>query len=150
MISHGGGIFGFISANAYFPDDTLSVTVLANASPSQPERLLRSVARVALGLPLPATAGNVALTAAERARYVGTYTLQLPTGTLPIRIFEQGDRLQAQAQGQGAFDLIPRGGHAFGTTVDPSIRLVFAVEGDRVTRLTLHQGGATMEGPRAP
>ena len=47
----GGGIFGFISANAYFPDDSLSVTVLANHAPSTPDALLEDIARVVLGLP---------------------------------------------------------------------------------------------------
>jgi CubicO group peptidase (beta-lactamase class C family) len=50
-ILHGGGIFGFISANAYFPADSLSVTVLANAAPSNPDALAKDVARVVLGLP---------------------------------------------------------------------------------------------------
>lgn len=56
-IVHGGGIFGFISANAYFPADSLSVTVLSNAAPSDPDRLAKDIARAVLGLPLhPATA----------------------------------------------------------------------------------------------
>lgn len=51
-IEHSGGILGFASDNAYFPDDSLSVTVLANADGSHPSRLLVAVARTALGLPL--------------------------------------------------------------------------------------------------
>ncbi|HET7456277.1 MAG TPA: serine hydrolase domain-containing protein [Gemmatimonadaceae bacterium] len=49
-VVHGGGIFGFISANAYYPADSLSVTVLSNAAPSNPDLLLKNVARVVLGL----------------------------------------------------------------------------------------------------
>ena len=56
VVTHGGTIFGFLSANAYLPDDSLSVTVLANASPSDPGTLLRDIARVALGVPLSAPA----------------------------------------------------------------------------------------------
>jgi CubicO group peptidase (beta-lactamase class C family) len=53
-VVHGGGIFGFISANAYFPADSLSVTVLSNAAPSDPDALAKDVARAVLGL-APAT-----------------------------------------------------------------------------------------------
>lgn len=52
VIQHGGAINGFIAANAYFPDDSLSVTVLANAAPSDPAALLHNIARATLGLPL--------------------------------------------------------------------------------------------------
>lgn len=59
-VVHGGGIFGFISANAYFPDDSLSVTVLTNQAPSDPDALLEDVARVVFGLPLPRPAAAAA------------------------------------------------------------------------------------------
>lgn len=52
MITHGGGIHGFISANAYFPADSLSITVLANSAPSDPDALLSNIARAAFGMPL--------------------------------------------------------------------------------------------------
>ncbi len=51
-IAHGGGIHGFITSNAYFPTDSLSITVLANASPSNPDALLGNVARVVFGMPV--------------------------------------------------------------------------------------------------
>lgn len=52
MISHLGGIIGFASANGFFPDDSLSVTVLTNTSSAGPDSLFRNVARAALGVPL--------------------------------------------------------------------------------------------------
>lgn len=51
-IHHGGGILGFTSANAYFPDDSLSVTVLTNSGSWAPDSLARNVARAALGIPV--------------------------------------------------------------------------------------------------
>ena len=54
MITHGGAINGFMSANAYFPDDELSVTVLANQAPAPTDALLREIARAALGMPASA------------------------------------------------------------------------------------------------
>jgi CubicO group peptidase (beta-lactamase class C family) len=51
-IAHGGGIHGFITSNAYFPADSLSITVLANAAPSNPDALLGNIARAVFGMPM--------------------------------------------------------------------------------------------------
>jgi CubicO group peptidase (beta-lactamase class C family) len=52
IISHGGGINGFISANAWIPDVRLSVTVLANSGRAPSGQLLQQLVRVALGMPV--------------------------------------------------------------------------------------------------
>ncbi len=52
MIAHGGGINGFLSWLAYFPDQRVSVAVVINAeSPAAQDLLATGVARAALGLP---------------------------------------------------------------------------------------------------
>jgi D-alanyl-D-alanine carboxypeptidase len=150
IVTHGGGINGFISASAYFPGDSLAVTVFSNATPSEPDRLLRNVARAVFGLPLDGPPRPVTLTAAERAQYVGSYAVQLPGRVLPMRIFEQGDKLISQAEGQGPIELIPYGNHTFGAAFDPSVRLIFAIDGGRAAKFTLRQGGGSFEAPRVP
>jgi len=52
VILHGGGIPGFSTINAWFPDESLSITVLPNAETAHPDRLMRAIALAALGLPL--------------------------------------------------------------------------------------------------
>jgi CubicO group peptidase (beta-lactamase class C family) len=52
MITHGGGIFGFITGNAWIPSEQLSVTVLANSGAAHSGDLLKRLARAALGAPL--------------------------------------------------------------------------------------------------
>jgi D-alanyl-D-alanine carboxypeptidase len=162
MVTHGGGIFGFISANAYFPDDSLSVTVLANGAPSNPDQLLNAVARVALGLPdvpaRPVTAASspsssatpATLTAADRARYVGAYEVVVPNGRIVIRIVEKDGRLMAEPEGQAASALVAQGDHVFVPEADSAIRIAFTVEGERATKLAITQNGRTMEGVRVP
>lgn len=51
LISHGGNIPGFASANAWVAEEELSVTVFSNASAGNPGQLSRQVMRAALGLP---------------------------------------------------------------------------------------------------
>lgn len=55
MIMHGGGINGFRTANAWFPDADLSVSVFINSGAANPSPLMMTLARAALGLPLEAT-----------------------------------------------------------------------------------------------
>ena len=150
-VSHGGGINGFITDLAYYPDDTVHVVVLANTSPSNPGRLADQIARVALGMPLRAAPAGVSLAGAERARYVGNYTLTAPSGQkVPLRILEQGGALMLQVAGDTQGRLTALGNHAFVLQQDPDVRITFVVSGDRATKLTMAQPGATMEAARDP
>jgi CubicO group peptidase (beta-lactamase class C family) len=150
-VGHGGGINGFITDLSYYPADTLHVVVLANTSPSNPARLGEQIARVALGLPLRTAPTGVALAGAERARYLGTYTLVGPGGqTAKMRITEQEGGLQGQLGNQPPRRMVALGNHAFVLRDDPDIRITFAVSGDRATKLTLAQPGGTMEATRDP
>jgi D-alanyl-D-alanine carboxypeptidase len=51
LISHGGNIPGFASANAWVAGEELSVTVLSNTLTGNPGLLSRQIMRAALGLP---------------------------------------------------------------------------------------------------
>ncbi|HEY9226417.1 MAG TPA: hypothetical protein VIP11_07225, partial [Gemmatimonadaceae bacterium] len=116
--------------------------------------LAQNLLRAAYGL-APVTrqapTSAAALPLADRAAIIGNYTLQLPNGqALPMKVFFEGNRLLAQAQGQGANELNHLGNRVFGMAFDPAIRVTFVFEGDKVTKMTLLQAGVTMEGPRAP
>lgn len=52
-ISHGGGINGFVSMLARYPDDDLDVVVLTNTGGPVASKLAEQVARAALGLEIP-------------------------------------------------------------------------------------------------
>ena len=151
-IHHDGGINGFVSSLEYYPDDALTVVVLSNTAPATTNLIAGNAARMVFGLPLVgAPLPIVTLAGAERARYEGSYLVVLPTGApLAIRVWQEGDRLMAQAQapGQGAFPLVPHGNDTFGADVDRTLKLVFTLEHGRATKLRLEQGGAVMEGKR--
>ena len=148
VIEHGGGIQGFITGNAWVPSAELSVTVLTNSGSARASELLRQVARAAMGLPLVQPPRVMPLAAAERARYVGVFSLPLPSGQRDFTVAESADGLTGQLQGQGAIPLLHHGNHTFGASFDPSVRLIFTMEGDRATRMTLVQGGQRIEGAR--
>ena len=50
IITHGGGIPGFITGNAYVPSAQLSITVLANGGRARSGELLDQLVRAALGV----------------------------------------------------------------------------------------------------
>lgn len=157
-VSHTGGIPGFASAATWVPDDSLSIVVFTNYDAESPNTLVQNLLRVAYGeAPVartPATAQAAAapsLSPADRDAIVGNYTLQIPDGqALPIRFFLDGTRLMAQAQGQAANEIRYLGNYTFGVAFDPALRFTFTLEAGKAVKVTLLQGGATIEGPRVP
>jgi CubicO group peptidase (beta-lactamase class C family) len=148
VIRHSGGINGFISDNAWFPGVQMSVTVLTNSGSARANDLLNQVARAALGVPLVRPPKRVALSVAELERYAGTYAMMLPGGAKDFRFFVKDGQLFGQLEGQAANPVIPYGNNTFGVAFDPNLRIVFTMAGDRATRATLRQGGATVTGER--
>src|SRR5690349_4408693 len=74
-IHHGGGINGFISELAHYPDDSLTIVVLANTSPAPSNQVAHNLARIAFGMPIPAPTppADLPIGADERTRLVGNY-----------------------------------------------------------------------------
>jgi CubicO group peptidase (beta-lactamase class C family) len=52
MITHGGGINGFTTAQIYFPDESLSVIAFTNTDAAGPDFTAMNIARAVLGEPL--------------------------------------------------------------------------------------------------
>lgn len=157
IVAHTGGINGFATAAVYAPDDSLSVVVYTNYDSESPQALVMNLLRVAYGVAPVArpTAGTAAaavtLSAADRDAIVGDYALRIPTGqTLPIKFFVDGARVMAQAQGQPANEIRYLGNYTFGVAFDAALRFTFTVTGGKATKVSLLQGGATIEGPRVP
>ncbi|MEP7327075.1 MAG: serine hydrolase domain-containing protein [Gemmatimonadota bacterium] len=148
IITHGGGIHGFITGNAWVPSAQLSVTVLTNSGSARAEQLLEQLVRAAQGMPLEQQARVVPIAADQLRRYVGVFALVLPNGAHDFTIAEAGDHLTAQLAGQEAIPLLHYGDHTFGASFDPSLRLFFTLDGGQATRVTLLQGGGHFEGVR--
>ncbi|MEO7083071.1 MAG: serine hydrolase domain-containing protein [Gemmatimonadaceae bacterium] len=154
-VSHTGGIPGFATAAEYVADDSLSVVVFTNYDGASPQPLVQNLLRAAYGEELmrapPPRGAAPALSTTDRDAILGSYTLQLPSGQpLPIKFFVDGTRLMAQAQGQSANEMHYLGNYAFGVAFDPALRFTFTIDAGKATKVTLLQGGTSMEGPRVP
>ena len=134
--------------------------MFTNYDAESPNTLVQNLLRVAYGeAPVPrkpagtpsTSATAPSLSPADRDAIVGNYALQLPGGqVLPIRFFLDGERLMAQAQGQPANEVRYLGNYQFGVAFDPALRFTFTMDAGKATKVTLLQGGATVEGPRVP
>jgi CubicO group peptidase (beta-lactamase class C family) len=144
VISHGGGIEGFVTELEYYPDDKLTVVVLENVTGgSPPGEIARKLAGVAHGeaLTLPGERKEITLDSKVLSRYVGAY--QMPGAGSPVFLITlEGNQLSGKLGNQGALPLYPESETMFfPKVVDAEIE--FAKPDDRgiPAELILHQGG---------
>lgn len=147
-VQHGGGINGFNSMLAFYPESGLTVAVISNSNGYRAGTLATLIARAALGIELDIR--DLPVPPEQIERLSGTYVLQ---GTpLEMRVFDRDGKLFGQATGQGANLLRYQGVAADGTVelrpdFDDNIRVVFQA-GNPAPELMLHQGGSQIRGPR--
>ncbi len=147
LISHGGGIEGFVTYLGYFPDDQLTVVVLGNLSGGAPVQIGGELGGLAHGeeIKLPAERKTVVVPPGILAQYVGNYPL---APTFSIAVTREGDQLMAQAMGQPKFPMFPESEKSFFLkVVDAQIEFVRDGQG-RVVSLILHQGGHDQPAPK--
>ena len=98
-ISHGGGINGFNTFEAWYPQEKLSIIVLSNVNGEAPEEISGRLASVLHNEPivLPSERKSVPVPVSTLSRYVGVYKLS-PEFSLTIAL--QGDHLVTQGTGQ--------------------------------------------------
>lgn len=103
LIEHGGGIEGFNTDLAYYPEDKLTIVVLANLNGQAPDEIARKLSSVVRGenVVLPSER-KITVPAAILAKYVGTYEL---APNFEIVMTLEADRLMTQATGQPKFPL---------------------------------------------
>lgn len=143
-VSHGGGINGFSTTLATYPDDDLVVVVLTNTGGSGPGSLEAQISRLALGLPLEARL-DLPTDGLDLARYTGSYSFEQVglTATLLIR----DGQLFIAGEGLGEVRLKYQGGDLF--EMVPGQRIEFAPDADP-PGATLRAGGTEIPGVRIP
>jgi CubicO group peptidase (beta-lactamase class C family) len=152
VVEHGGGINGFISHLAHYPDDSLTIAVLANTAPAPSEQIAEDIARVAFGMPFraPVLPSDLPIAADERARLAGNYLVTWPNGSRrPARVFASGDQLMLQVEGQPAVRLMKQSApHTFAATGQPG-RILFDVANGAATGFVIDRGARPLEAVRA-
>jgi CubicO group peptidase (beta-lactamase class C family) len=144
VIQHGGGIDGFNTFLAYYPDDKLTVAVLANINGQTPNQIAAKLADLAHGVAVQPTSDRkeIILPVATLAKYVGTYELQ-PGVDMMIRL--EGDHLTTQLPGQQRFQLFAESETKFFLKVVDAQVEFFKDAAGTVTHAVMYQNGRNRE-----
>lgn len=151
-ISHGGGIEGFNTHLAYYPDDKLTVVVLANLNGPAAGDIAGKLAAVAHGetVTLPGERKEITLDSKVLGRYAGVYKMPGggPAGT-PMVVAREGNQLTAKLGNQPAFPIFPQSETVFFLkVVDAQIEFPKDDGSGKASQLTLHQNGRDITAPR--
>jgi CubicO group peptidase (beta-lactamase class C family) len=140
LFAHNGGIEGFNTFLAYYPDEKLTIAVLSNVNGPAAEEIARHLTKLAHGetVILPQDRKAIALARGELESYVGVYELR---PAVAVTISLDGEQLFAQLTGQAKTPMYPESPTAFFlTAVDAQIDFAKDATG-AVTHLVLHQNG---------
>jgi hypothetical protein len=147
VIEHGGGIEGFTTMLAYYPEDKLTVVVLSNFNGPAPSDVASKLAALAHGekVVLLSERKEVPVDSKLLDGYVGNYEL---APKFILIVTREGDRLVTQATGQPKVPIFAESdGEFFAKVVDAQITFVRGAQG-RASELILHQGGRDMHAKR--
>jgi CubicO group peptidase (beta-lactamase class C family) len=144
-IQHNGGIEGFNTALAYYPDDKLTVAVLSNINGAAPDQMYLKLAAVAFGgqVKLPSERKEITLAPEILKQYAGTYEI---APKINMMITLANGQLSGQVSGQGKLPLFAESETKFFyKAVDAQIDFG---KDDKGLYLVLHQNGRDMKAPR--
>jgi CubicO group peptidase (beta-lactamase class C family) len=147
VIQHGGGIDGFNTFLAYYPDDKLTVAVLANINGQTPNQIAAKLADLAHGrvVQLTSERKEITLPVPTLSKYVGTYELA-PGAHMMIRL--DGDRLTTQLTGQQQFPIFAESETKFFLKVVEAQVEFFTDASGAVTHAVMYQNGRERKVPR--
>jgi len=142
---HAGGIEGFNTSMAYYPDEKLTVIALGNVNGNAPDNLVAELSAVAHGETVVLTSERKEITVAPEilAGYVGAYQFEPASG---ITISLVDNHLSAQGTGMPAMRLFAESPRLFFIKdIDAQIEF-FTNDKGQVTYLVLHQPGRDNKG----
>jgi CubicO group peptidase (beta-lactamase class C family) len=148
VIRHGGGLQGFQSSLARFPDQKVTVVVLCNAAPGYNlAGMLGSLADIFLEkdmTPKPVHVVNKKLIGKNYDDYVGRYNY----GSAVLVVTRKGDRLFAQLGLQKRFEIFPLArDEFFWKIVEATVKFERDEKGNNV-RAIHKQNGNTIKAPK--
>jgi len=141
-VSHGGGINGFNTQHATYPDDNLVVTIFANTNGAAPGQLEEQLTRLVFGLPLNVTL-DLSTDGVDLGSYTGTYFFEQPQIRATVEV--RDGQLWLVGEGIGEARLKYQGGNEF--EMAPGQRIQFSPDANPPTA-TLSAGGSSFTGVR--
>jgi CubicO group peptidase (beta-lactamase class C family) len=147
VFDHGGGIEGFNTTLAYYPDTKLTIAVLANLNGPASGEIAGKLATVAHGEAVTLVTERKEITVSSEIleRYIGTYEV---TPTLHMTVTLVDGKLMTQLGGQRALPLFAESETLFFLkVVDAQVEFVRDQTG-AVTHVVMRQGGRDQKAVR--
>ena len=143
LLYHGGGIDGFSTRIARYPDERISIIVLTNidaASATPVVPIANDLAAILFGEPyeLPKQRQAIALDPAIYDAYVGQYELE-PGWVMTVT--KESSRIFMQWTGQERVEMFPESSTKFFVKVIDAQRTFVVDETGKASHVILHQGG---------
>jgi hypothetical protein len=148
VIDHNGGIEGFNTTLAYYPEDKVTVVVLANLNGPASGDIATKLADVAHGqtVTLQSERKEIKLDPKVLQRYVGAYQMA-PGANMLVTL--DNNQLVSQLTNQGPIPIFAESETKFfPKVVDAELEFSGSNAQGRATQLTLHQGGREMPAKR--
>jgi CubicO group peptidase (beta-lactamase class C family) len=147
IIQHNGGIEGFNTYLAYYPDSRITVAVLGNVNGSAPDQIGPQLGQIAHGETVRSNAERTQIQVPRDRleRLAGTYEIA-PTANMVISV--EGNQLIGRLGGQPALPLFAESETKFfPRAVEAEIDFELGPDG-KATALTLRQNGQQRRAPR--
>jgi CubicO group peptidase (beta-lactamase class C family) len=140
VVQHGGGIDGFNTFLAYYPDTKVTIAVLANINGEAPGQIAAKLGILAHGGTVQTTAERkeIPLPVATLSKYVGTYELA-PGVNMMIRLV--GNHLTTQLTGQQQIPMFAESETKFFLKVVDAQVEFFTDASGAVTHAVMYQNG---------
>jgi CubicO group peptidase (beta-lactamase class C family) len=139
VVQHGGGIEGFNTFLAYYPDDKLTIAVLANINGPAPNAIAAKLATVANGGTVQTIGDRKEITLPTQTleKYAGTYEVR-PNVDLSVTL--ESNQLMAQMTGQPKFPIFAESSTLFFYKVVDATLEFQTDANDATTGVRLRQG----------
>lgn len=140
QVGHGGGIFGFVTYIARFPDDDAFVVVLSNSVASNPAAIAAQLAGTLFGdkVDIPGDRKPVSIDAKILDRYTGVYQ----DGPMTITVSNEGGRLMVEPRGQEKLAASPSSDTVFFFKMADGVLTFIPGEDGIAKEMELQQGGS--------
>lgn len=147
LVFHAGGTIGYASDYLHYPQEKVSIILLANLLPVPLAEISRDLSAIMFGesVQVPTIRKPAKVDPALYDEYAGVYRLQ---PKVDITVAREGDRLTVQATGQPKDVAIPESATTFYSRISP-VRVSFMRDAaGKVSRLVLHQPGGDLPAER--
>ncbi len=147
IITHDGGIHGFLSSNSIFPDDKISIILLSNSNSTKMGDVNGNVFAILFDRPykLPEVKAQVIVDSLLLQQYVGEYEL---TPAFKITVSIKDGKFFGQATGQPPFEMFAKNESQFFLKVVDAQVDFFKNDKGEVEKMVLHQNGQDLPGKK--